>query len=131
MNKNFLNYLVIYLIYLYINKNNFIQYNNYNEKIKDKTSETERNEVINKAKFDLAVMIQRDLNFFNDKIKKEKDFSRVQIFTGNKNIVQSLLNSYKNENPSIQMQNVEKSALDSNYIILENFEITEKYIGVY
>jgi hypothetical protein len=131
LNKNFLNYLVIYLIYLYINKNNFIQYNNYNEKIKDKTSETERNEVINKAKFDLAVMIQRDLNFFNDKIKKEKDFSRVQIFTGNKNIVQSLLNSYKNENPSIQMQNVEKSALDSNYIILENFEITEKYIGVY
>ena len=29
------------------------------------------------------------------------------------------------------MENVEKSALDSNYIILENFEITEKYIGVY
>ena len=114
-----------------VSKINLLQYNNYNEKIKDKTSETERNEVIDKAKFDLAVMIQRDLNFFNDKIKKEKDFSRVQIFTGNKNIVQSSLNSYKNENPSIQMENVEKSALDSNYIILENFEITEKYIGVY
>ena len=113
--------------YKNVSDTNLSQYNNFKQQIKD---ENDINEAVNKANFDLAVMIQRDLNFFNNKISKEKDYSKLQVFIDKKNIVQSLFDSHISRNPSIQMQNVISSALDLDYIILENFEITEKYIAV-